>query len=366
MTPRPRYFWLSLILLGCVQASENTGSLSSFVTMNLPRAGHTATLLADGKVLIAGGCIAQGCETKLTASAELYDPAQQTFRDTGPLQVARVGHRALRLASGDVLILGGWAGAETTAIIERYSVQRGRFETAGELLEPRDGFTATVLHNGKILVTGGYNGTMNRLASAELYEPVTQTSHRVAAMSTARMAHTASLLPDGRVLLVGGSRGRGEVLSSAELFDPATNTFRVVGDLSIPRHKHAAVSLPSGDLLIIGGSGAGDFAEQYSSTERFDPTTLTFQPNATMHGERFKISDAVATLSDGDILVVGSNPEAELYDNQTEIFSVVEGSLEQALFYSTATELENEQVLVTGGYDNNLRVTDHTWLYQRP
>jgi Galactose oxidase, central domain len=364
MTLRTLYFWLTFILLSCVQASENSGSITPMLTMNIPRAGHSATLLPDGKVLITGGCVAQGCETNLTSSSELYDPLQQTFTKTGSLSVARVGHRALLLVSGDVVVLGGWAGHETTAVAELYHHKTGQFEGAGQMLEPRDGFTATLLQNGKVLITGGYNGAMNRLASSELYDPVTRTSTLIAALSEPRMAHSASLLPDGRVLIVGGSQRRGEVLSSAELFDPTTNTFSAVGNLSTARHKHAAVTLPTGDVLIIGGSGAGDFDEQYSSTERFDLATLTFQTAATMQGQRFKISDAVAPLGDGNFLVAGSNPQAEIYESNANVFRSVKGTLGQELSYSTATGLANNQVLITGGYTDNLQVTNHTWLYQ--
>jgi hypothetical protein len=359
-----RTFWFALLLVSCVQAAEDTGFVSPSVTMNMPRAGHTATLLADGKVLIVGGCIAQGCETHLTTSAEVYNPETQMFTETGKLKVARVGHHALTLADGDVLIFGGWAGSQTTATIERYNPSRKTFELAGEMLEPRDGFTATLLQDGKVLITGGYNGAMNRLDAAELYDPTTQTSRILPPMSSPRMAHSASLLPDGRVLLVGGSARRGSVLPSAEIFDPTTETFVEVDHLATPRHKHAAVTLPSGDVLIVGGSGAGDFDEQFNSTERFDVATLTFQPGATMQGQRFKISDAVASLEDGNILVAGSNPEAELYNSSAGSFSPVRGSLNQELSYSTATELGDKQVLITGGYTDGLEVTDQTWLYQ--
>jgi WD40 repeat protein len=364
MFPQKIFFWLALIIISCVQASENTGSITSFLAMNVPRAGHTATLLSNGKVLVAGGCIAQGCENELTRSAELYDSTEKTFTATGELNIARVGHRALLLPSGEVLILGGWAGDATTASAELYNPDTETFEIAGELLEPRDGFTATLLHDGLVLITGGYNGAMNRLLSAEIYDPGTQTSKAISPMSEPRMAHSASLLQDGRVLIVGGSKSRGNVLSSAELFDPATETFSGVGNLLDPRHKHAAVTLPDGNVLIIGGSDAGDFGNQYNSTERFDVDTLTFQSTATMQGERFKIADAVALLEDGTILVAGSDARAELYNPYTNRFDNVDGSLGQELSYSTVTRLENNQVLITGGYTDTIQVTDKTWLYQ--
>jgi WD40 repeat protein len=357
-------FWLALILISCVQASETTGSITHSIPMNVPRAGHTATRIANGNVLIAGGCIAQGCENQLTSTAELYDPTQKTFINTGNLNVARVGHRAILLGSGKVLLLGGWAGNAATATAELYSSETGTFDLAGKMLEPRDGFTATRLQDGRVLITGGYNGAMNRLSSAEFYDPVTQISISISPMSEPRMAHSASLLSDGRVLIVGGSRSRGKVLSSAELFDPRTETFSAIGNLSTPRHKHAAVTLKDGDVLIVGGAGAGDFDEQYNSTELFNLTTLTFKTTATMQGQRFKISDAVTLLDNGNILVAGSDSQAELYNTTANRFSNIDGSLGLDLSYSTATQLENDQVLITGGYNDNLHVTNKTWIYQ--
>ncbi len=289
---------------------------------------------------------------------------EKTFTETGELNIPRVGHQAVSLPSGKVLILGGWAGEAATAVLELYNPETETFELAGEMLVPRDGFTATVLQDGRVLIIGGYNGSMNRLQSAELYEPSTQTSVAVSPMSEVRMAHSASLLQDGRVLIVGGSQSRGNILSSAELFDPTTQTFSPVANLSTPRHKHAAITLPNGNVLIIGGSGAGDFDEQYSTTESFDVRNLTFQPTATMQEERFKISDAATLLADGNVLIAGSGMRAELYNTAANRFGEVGGSLGQELSYSTATRLENNQVLIAGGYTDSIQITNKTWLYE--
>ncbi len=232
------------------------------------------------------------------------------------------------------------------------------------MLEPRDGFTATLLLDGKILITGGYNGAMNRLSSAELYDSITQTSVAISPMHEPRMAHSASLLQDGRVLIVGGSKSRGQVLSSVEIFDPTTQTFTSTGNLSIPRHKHAALTLDDGDVLIIGGSGAGDFDQQYNSIERFDSQTSTFYQEARLQDERFKIPNAITLLDNGFILIAGSESHLELYDplfNTSTSFKMSESG--ENHFYSTATRLENNHVLVIGGYNRNLSVTDKTWLY---
>lgn len=338
-------------------------SLVAAPAMRETRAGHTATLLPNGKVLIAGGCVVDGCEDGLTRSAELYSPVRNTFSGAADLAVARVGHQAVRLPTNKVLVIGGWAGDEVTAVAELYDPKAGRFEVTGKMTEPRDGFTATRLLDGRVLITGGYNGSMNRLGSAELYDPETNRFTALMPMTEARMSHSASLLPDGRVLIVGGSDAQGDVLSSAELFDPETERFSPVNHLALPRHKHAAVTLQNGSVLIVGGAGAGDWDEQYNTTELFDLATLSFRPAATMLSQRFKLPDAITLLPSGEVLIAGGGAQAEIYHPETDTFSLADGILGFDLSYTTATLLPHDRVLIAGGYDEGIHVVDNAWLY---
>lgn len=352
----------AFVALAVVTGIGERPSLVAAPAMRETRAGHTATLLPSGHVLIAGGCVVDGCEDGLTRSAERYNPVRNTFSETSRLAVARVGHQAVRLPTGEVLIVGGWAGDEVTAVAEVYDPKLGRFEVIGEMTEPRDGFTATRLQGGRVLLTGGYNGSMNRLGSAELYDPETGRFTALAPMTEARMSHSASLLSDGRVLIVGGSDAGGDILSSAEVFDPETERFSPVGHLTLPRHKHAAVTLPNGSVLIIGGAGAGDWDEQYNTTELFDPNTLSFRPAAAMLSQRFKLPDAVTLLPSGEVLVAGGGAQAEIYHPETDTFSLA-GGLGFDLSYTTATLLPDDRILIAGGYDESIHVVDNAWLY---
>ena len=354
---------VTFLLFG-LASSVGTERVSPITTMTVPRAGHTATLLPDGTVLIAGGCIVNGCENKLTASAELYDPVTNGFQETGAMKVARVGHAAISLATGKILILGGWAGDNATAIAELYNPETKSFSIVGEMNEARDGFSATLLKDGRILIAGGYNGGMTRLTSAEIYNPKDNSFTLVGAMTTARMSHSATLSQDGRVLIVGGSQSRGDILSSSELFDPSTGTFSVSANLHIPRHKHAATLLEDGRVIVLGGAGAGDFSEQYASVEIFDTKTSSFYPISDMSAARFKIPDAVVRLESGEVLVVGSDERLELYDIKSKSFRTVLGKLDAERSYMTGTLLPDGNVLITGGYDDSIHISSQAWLYQ--
>jgi N-acetylneuraminic acid mutarotase len=214
--------------------------------MGTARLEHTATLLADGRVLVAGG---QGESTTDNptglASAELYDPASGTFSPTGPMAGKRVLHTATLLADGRVLVTGG---AQTLLVGagfplasgEIYDPKSGTFSPTGSMATARVGDTATLLADGRVFVAGGEDVpnaevvSAKMLASAELYDPKTGMFSPTASMSVGRAGQTATPLADGRVLLAGGveavtATGPGPFLASAELFDPKTGTLSATG-----------------------------------------------------------------------------------------------------------------------------------------
>src|SRR5262245_6924878 len=127
---------------------------------------------------------------------------------------------------------------------------QGSFEPGGNMTTPRTGHTATLLLNGQVLITGG---SQERPASAELFDPVTNTFVPTGNMTTGRFGNSATLLPDGRVLIVGGYY-LGYLLDSAEIYDPLTGTFTPTGNMLAPQHfGHRAVLLNNGKVLIAGG-----------------------------------------------------------------------------------------------------------------
>ncbi len=176
--------------------------------MKTARYGHTATLLANGKVLVAGG----GNDTNsYLTSAELFDPATGTWTPTGSLGTARYGHTATLLANGQVLVVEGAYLSDFAGSAELYDPATGVWSPTASLTNAPEGYTATLLANGKVLVAGGsyYDINVNSIVStsAELYDPATGVWTTTGSLGAPRDdGHTATLLANGKVLVAGGLR----------------------------------------------------------------------------------------------------------------------------------------------------------------
>ncbi|PYS29126.1 MAG: hypothetical protein DMF75_17780, partial [Acidobacteria bacterium] len=177
--------------------------------LNAPRSRQTATLLPNGKVLVAGGDYASNYSGDLTA--ELYDPANGSWSSTGSAASdfgtgreppGSFGSTATLLPSGKVLVAGGTEGDSPFNSAELYDPATGTWSITGRLTTERQNHTATLLPNGKVLVVGGFNYDLDdSLNSAELYDPNTGTWSRTGSLNTGRVYHTATLLPNGKVLV---------------------------------------------------------------------------------------------------------------------------------------------------------------------
>jgi hypothetical protein len=343
-------------------ANSATGSLSPASPMLQPRSGHTATLLANGKVLIAGG---MRRNQDFYKSAELYDPATGKFQTTGEMSMGRVGHLAVLLRSGKVLIAGGWIGGhDTTDEAELYDPATGRFTVISKMTTRRARPSAALLANGNVLIAGGedHDARDAAIASAEIFDVNSLQFRPTGALRHARGGQTATLLNDGRVLMAGG--GNSVLLASAELYDPKTETFTETGSLITPRHKHTAGLLPDGRVLVAGGSDQRDWSGNLSSAEIYDPRTGRFLAAASLNESRFKLPDEAVQLPSGRLLVAGGSKQAEVFDPVSGTFSLVAGQMNDRWHYMSETKLRDGRVLLAGGYPNNDQTTNQAWIYQ--
>lgn len=350
---------LAMSRLG-VQAASSVGTVTNAAAMLQPRSGHTATLLPNGKVLIAGG---MRRNQDFYRSAELYDPATGTFQATGEMSLGRVGPIAVLLQSGKVLIAGGWVGHGCTDEAELYDPATGKFTVIAKMTARRGRPTATLLQDGDVLVAGGdEHDSPGGVASAEIFRAATSTFEPVGAMHAGRISHSSTLLNDGRVLIIGG---RGEQLnSSAELYDPKTRSFTLTGNLLTARYKHTAGLLPDGRVLVTGGSDERDWNGSLSSSEIYDPKTGKFTAASSLPDKRFKLPEESVSLTAGGLLIAGGSKEVDVYDPQTGKFLAAAGQISDAWHFMTETRLSDGSVLLAGGYANNDQATAQTWLYR--
>ncbi len=345
----------------------DTGAVTAAAPMTAVRYNHTATLLPNGKVLIVGG--ADNSNVAMP-SAELYDPATATFTATGTPTAARQLHTATLLTSGKVLIAGGrGATGDPVPAAELYDPATGTFTASGSMLSPRYEHTATLLTSGKVLIVAGYKfGTAPAMITSELYDPATGTFSATGPLSVPRYNHTATLLTSGKVLVVGGqgnlsSTGAYVDYASAELYDPATGTFSATGPLSTPRLTHAATLLADGTVLVTGGYNHMNGDTYLASVEVYDPVQGTFSAAAPMIDVRF--GHTATALQDGRVFLAGGTAlttVVEIYDPGKQAFA----ARGLCRIGHTATLLADGRVLFPGGrsswYFGNAALFDPTHL----
>jgi len=359
------------VALATLTFDPATNNWSGSGALAQARRAHSATLLGSGKVLVAGGFVTVDTVTSYVESAELYDPASDTWSSAGTLATARAFHTATLLPSGKVLVAGGDSANGGAGVIvasaDLYDPATGLWAPTGPLTTPRTGHTATLLASGKVLlVLGGLDSGDNSLGSAELYDPATERSESVRAMSVPRESHTATLLEDGRVLVIGGHNGRRqnmEVYGSAEIFSPRTGRFEAAGALAIPRHKHDALRLADGRVLVIGGADRSDRV-YFSSTEIYDPKTGAFEQGPTMRNARYKIAGSSLLMSDRSVLVASGATAPEIIDPHAQRVSQVHGQLPAAYHFAATAALGDGGALIVGGYDDENRNTAGIWRFR--
>ena len=333
---------------GPFQSQEANGSWTTTGSLDTARFEHTATLLPNGMVLVAGGLDSRG---NLLASAQLYDPESGSWTATGSLHVARVDQTATLLPNGIVLVAGGVDSSGYSASTELYDPASGSWTATGSLNVARSGHTATLLPSGMVLVAGGVGNDFNLSASAELYDPASGSWTATGNLHTGRNNHTATLLPNGMVLVAAGLDGDFNISTGAELYDPKSGSWTVTGNLNIARRNHTATLLPNGMVLVAGGFDI-DFNPSRSA-ELYDPESGSWTATSSLNNGRY--FHTATLLPNGMVLVAGgfdddfnSSSKAELYDPASGSWTPT-GSLNNARDRHTATLLPNGMVLVAAG-----------------
>jgi Abnormal spindle-like microcephaly-assoc'd, ASPM-SPD-2-Hydin/Kelch motif/Galactose oxidase, central domain len=348
-------------LVAAAPTSFNFFALTTPV-MNVPRYLPMATLLPNGKVLIAGG----NNGPSILSSAELYDPSTNTFAvaaSTPVMNIARENATATLLPNGKVLIAGGGGTfSNFLSSTELYDPVSNTFVAAPSMNVGRYYATATLLSNGKVLIAGG-QGSVGHLSSTELYDPVSNTfAASTPAMNTARAVPTATLLPNGKVLIAGGAGDAGP-LTSTELYDPTTNTFAAAAVMNDGRYYATATLLPSGRVLIAGGF---DGNNNLTSTELYDPVSNTFAASTPMMNIA-RSSSTMTLLPNGKVLIAGGGnalSSTELYDPVANTFAASTPAMNTGRGGTpVATLLPNGKVLIAGGIAPGSVILNSTELY---
>ncbi|MGH2772071.1 MAG: kelch repeat-containing protein, partial [Actinomycetota bacterium] len=304
-----------------------SGSWLPAAPMGFGRSGHTATLLADGRVLIAGGCLppSDAVDCPGNNSSEIYNPTLGVWLPAGPLSFGRRFHTATLLANGKVLVSGGKSGSTALSASEIFDPSTGLWSAVGSMSQFRFNHTASLLQSGKLLVVGGQS-TSAFLSSAELFDPSTGVWNTTGPLPSARAMHTSTLLSSGKVLVAGGSNATSSTKSSI-LYDPSLGSWSATGSLRLARSTHAATLLPSGKVLVAGGqTSTADAGRPRPSAELYDPATELWGATSTMRQGRSGSPTAptghsLSLLLDGRVLVVGGidGTAAEIFIAQSDL-----------------------------------------------
>lgn len=273
-----------------------------------PRHSHTATLLRDGRVLVVGGTD----DSSELATTEIYDPkkpASQAWSAGPSLNRARKDHTATLLADGRVLVAGGrqgWQAGSYLSSLELYDPKLGRWRLLGaKLAHPREGHTATLLLDGTVLIAGGFADTKN-LDSLELFDPKKEAVRSAGSLPKARSRHSATLLSSGDVLLAGGTCGRSCQNSYDDIYHSTTGKLsKIFQPSAYPPTGNDATLLCDGSVLV-----AGFGSPPYANVIRFRKNRW-FSAPAMKSG---RTSSRQLLLRDGSVLVVGGDSNAYYND----------------------------------------------------
>ena len=357
------------IITVTVLSEAKPGSFINTGSMLNARGGFTATLLRDGRVLVAGGdnSIVAADSKPSASTAEIYDPASGAFSATGSLTANRYNHAAATLPDGRVLLAGGLVCVGTfvrctpsaLSSAEIYDPGTGTFTATANMLSAHPCPNALPLPNGKILILGGGPDPV----TAEIFDPGTGTftAANDAASRELFKCPAAILLPNGKVLIAPGGPYYDPGPSQLEIFDPVTGQYTTSAKVSGPPGSNVDISggtsltLLNKGLVLVAGSDVTECTSQgcdiaaFNGTSwLFDPAAGSVQPTGSMNVARLGFTHTL--LRDGTVLLTGGYKEAtaEIYDPDNGTFASI-GHMSVARYRHTATLLNDGRVLIVGG-----------------
>jgi hypothetical protein len=364
------------VLEAMAPASCEVGDFTRGFNLSNPRFIHRTAKMLDGRVLITGGQSQNAPTSVITTSVDIFDPADNSITPAAPMTVPRWSHTATTLADGRVLVTGGRtastpAAGVVLATAEIYDPATNTWtETAGPMNVARRSHTGTLLPNGKVLIAGGGSGvstfTQQPIQSAELFDPATGLFTLIGNMVTKRLGHGANDLDDGTVLLSGGSEGTGTFFptTSAEVFDPSNNSFTAVGPMNYSHLAQIPGKLRDGRIV----QGSSYYNPTHNSTggiitdesEIYDPVARTFTPINPMVKKRIDIG--AQGLLDGTLLVAGGVStrvgagNLTFFQNSSEVYDPDTGEWQLSGIMSTGRDefsgltLNDGRVVISGGF----------------
>jgi hypothetical protein len=366
------------------QELEEFGSINQVGSMNEGRYNHTVTLLDSGKVLVLGGT---GDGKTSLDSAEVYDPETGVWSILSPMSQSRMRHTATGLDSGKVLVTGGYDGSGrghpslfkhyngqgnlSLPSCEIYNPDTDQFTNGPDLVKGRFWHRAVGLADGRVLVMGGLNVTLGALSSCELYDPDKGVWEVAASMNRARVRFSATLLSNGWVLVAGGHNGQNKVpFSHCELYLPLEDKWIEVTSMNRPRGYHAGILTNNGKVLVSGGF-SGPNQPDWSDAEIYDPVhntwTLTGNMSLPRHNHECVLipTDKVVTFGGSNCLTGGAHSGIEYFDSEVGTWHDT-NLVMLGLKWTKALALgEDYGILIAGGKSCN-EASSITYIYSPP
>ncbi len=347
-----RALMLAAIVVGCAPSRETSQGpiattrarlITPLTAMGAKRYRPAAALVADGKVLVAGG---QSNDGTVHSTAEIFDRATGAWSPAKAMSTRRRGATATRLKDGRVLVAGGDDAVNTTSSAEIYDPSTDGWTVVGSMISSRSDRAAILLDDGWVLAAGGSNDEGSTTIEAESYNPATNAWAPVGSMKVRRGELTLVKLADGRVLFAGGNGSA----ALPEIFEPASRTFREIKSGLVRGYAGAATALGDGRVLVAGGSA---YPNDFDDASLYDPSTDTVVKTTSLPLPRKE--HTLTRLPGGGAVAIGGETAGKVLVFDPVTAGWLDGGFATSRrFGHVAIAFADGAVLVAGGTTNNM------------